>query len=85
MSLSESELEIASSLRAAYTDGQIQPFSALLASDVVAAYRIQDHNTDYALNVEGRRMVGRKIGLTSAAVQKQLGVDQPDYGVLFRT
>jgi 2-keto-4-pentenoate hydratase len=46
------------------------------------AYAVAAVNTDRALKA-GRRLSGRKIGLTSKAVQQQLGVDQPDYGVLF--
>src|SRR5690606_34785885 len=42
----------------------------------------QEVNTERALS-EGRRLVGRKIGLTSKVVQAQLGVDQLDFGMLF--
>ena len=50
--------------------------------DVAAAYAIQDRNSR-RWSEGGRRIVGRKIGLTSRAVQAQLGVDQPDYGLLW--
>jgi 2-keto-4-pentenoate hydratase len=52
------------------------------ADDVNLAYAVQRQLTERRL-AEGARVVGRKIGLTSPAVQKQLGVDRPDFGVLF--
>ncbi len=59
------------------------PVRPLLESaGIDAAYAVQHLLTAQALE-RGRRLVGRKIGLTSVAVQKQLGVDQPDFGMLF--
>jgi 2-keto-4-pentenoate hydratase len=61
----------------------IDPIAVELGTkDVASAYAVQAEVTRRGL-ADGRRLVGRKIGLTSKAVQQQLGVDQPDYGALF--
>lgn len=50
-------------------------------SDQDGAYAVQTEIITARLDA-GARLVGRKIGLTSAAVQRQFGVFTPDYGVL---
>lgn len=68
---------------AAETGNYTQPLRVTYPGlDAADAYAIQRMNTERRL-AEGCRVVGRKIGLTARAVQAQLGVAQPDFGVLF--
>ncbi len=46
------------------------------------AYRIQLEGITMKL-AQGRKVIGKKIGLTSKGMQKLLGVNEPDYGHLF--
>jgi len=53
-------------------------------TNVATAYAIQTHWTKMRLD-RGERIAGRKIGLTSKAIQTQLGVNEPDYGNLWQS
>ena len=78
--------EVASLLWKADQDKKsISPVREIIgATDIDAAYQIQKINVLKRVE-RGEKIVGKKIGLTSFAVQEQLGVDQPDYGMLFNT
>lgn len=60
------------------------PVRDLIGDDPTLAYAVQQSGISTRVS-SGAVSVGRKIGLTSPVVQKQLGVDQPDFGVLLDT
>lgn len=67
---------------ASATGTACDPVRGIIPTTLDAAYSVQESLTERAL-AAGRTIVGRKIGLTNVVVQKQLGVEQPDTGVLF--
>jgi len=75
--------DLAERLRHAYSSGAVPPLrDGLEPLDITGAYAVQTINTRIWA-AENRRIVGRKAGLTAKTVQRQLGVDQPDFGTLF--
>lgn len=74
--------EVANRILKAYETGiPIAPVRSEI-SGLAAAYAVQ-RATYNAWVKAGRKPAGHKIGLTSKAVQEQLGVHEPDYGALF--
>ncbi|MFD2419551.1 2-keto-4-pentenoate hydratase [Amycolatopsis pigmentata] len=75
--------EAAQRLLLAYDKGE--PIAPLIESypgaGVTDAYRIQQEQVRRWIE-GGERVKGHKVGLSSAAMQQQMGVDQPDYGHL---
>lgn len=78
--------ELAGLLRRAEADRKpIAPLTELRRGLTISeAYAVQDANTRLRL-AAGERLAGRKVGLTSLPMQQQLGVDEPDFGVLFES
>jgi 2-keto-4-pentenoate hydratase len=74
---------IAAELLRAYEDGPVPPltdrYDGLSLDDAYAIQVIQVRQRVAG----GRRVIGFKVGLTSAAMQQQLGVGEPDFGHLF--
>jgi 2-oxopent-4-enoate/cis-2-oxohex-4-enoate hydratase len=56
-------------------------FAQGLGLTIEDAYRIQERMLSYRI-ATGQKVVGKKVGATSAAVQTLLKVSQPDFGLL---
>lgn len=64
-------------------EGTCTPVHDLIGkSDLETAYAVQEENTKRR-EKSGAKVVGRKVGFTSTVIQKQLGISQPGYGILF--
>jgi len=75
---------IAAELADAHRDRAVVPriTARYPEATVEDSYTIQNVWRDRML-ATGRRLVGRKIGLTSKAMQAATGITEPDYGVMF--
>ncbi|NEY21370.1 2-keto-4-pentenoate hydratase [Heyndrickxia ginsengihumi] len=65
-----------------YLEEGVEPVTALYPDlSVDEAYQVQLYKVEQLIK-EGQQVTGKKIGLTSKAMQEMLGVAEPDYGHL---
>jgi 2-keto-4-pentenoate hydratase len=75
--------QVTRDLLEAYRSGPVAPPTAQHPHmSVDDAYEVQRAQAS-RWQQDGRRIVGFKVGLTSAAMRRALGVDEPDFGHLF--
>lgn len=81
-SANEMNAQVADELMAALDSNvPIEPVRTRI-SGAEQAYAVQRLMLDRWIGA-GRKVVGQKIGLTSASVRTQIGVSEPDFGTLF--
>ncbi|AXF57196.1 2-keto-4-pentenoate hydratase [Salicibibacter kimchii] len=75
--------DLAKHLAQSWDEGEgVQPVTELNPNlSIDEAYQIQLQTIEGKVK-EGQRITGKKIGLTSKAMQEKLGVSEPDYGHL---
>lgn len=74
--------QLAERLYQALRNGEtIEPLTTTVALDIDDAYHISLAMLERR-QADGEQVVGKKIGVTSKAVQEMLGVHQPDFGFL---
>ncbi|MCX5599856.1 2-oxo-hepta-3-ene-1,7-dioic acid hydratase [Streptomyces phaeochromogenes] len=76
--------DLAAELERAHADRTVLPriTARYPEATVEDSYAVQGLWRDRRI-AAGRRLVGRKIGLTSKAMQAATGISEPDYGVMF--
>lgn len=76
--------DLAAELERAHTERTVLPRITARHPEATVedSYAVQGLWRDRRIEA-GRRLVGRKIGLTSKAMQAATGISEPDYGVMF--
>ena len=76
--------ELAERLYTGWRDGSTLPplVKQGFHTDIESAYRVSRRVLEARLRKHGDRVIGKKIGVTSDAVQSMLSVFQPDFGFL---